>query len=118
MREYINNEDVKDPNKLQLLFQKRVYPYEYMDAWERFEEEALPGKDAFYNKLKMKKFSGEDYKHAQEVWKAFGCKIVGDYHNLYLKTDVLLLADVFENFRETFTPRITTQGQVSAGMPF
>ena len=72
-----------------------------MDSWERFDEEALPGKDAFYSKLKMEHLSDEDYKHAQEVWNAFGCETLDDYHNLYLNTDVLLLADVFENFRET-----------------
>ena len=70
-----------------------------MDSWERFEEEALPEKDAFYSKLKMEHISDEGYKHAHEVWNAFECKTLGDYHNLYLKTDVLLLADVFENFR-------------------
>ena len=71
------------------------------DSWERFEEEALPEKDAFYSKLKMEHINDEDYKHAHEVCNAFECKTLGDYHNLYLKTDVLLLADVFENFRET-----------------
>lgn len=89
----------KDPNKLELLLQKGIYPYEYTDSWKWFDEEVLPEKDSFYSKLKMEHVSDEDYKHAQEVWKAFECKNLGDYHNLYLKMDVLLLADVFKNFR-------------------
>ena len=97
----IMSEYEKDPNKLKLLLQKGVYPYEYVYSWERFDEETLPEKDAFYSKLKMEHITDEDYKHAQEVWIAFECKNLGDFYNLYLKTDVLLLADVFENFRET-----------------
>ena len=73
----------------------------YMDAWSRFEETALPPKEAFYSELKREGISDEDYAHAQAVWQAFECKNLGDFHDKYLETDVLLLADVFENFRKT-----------------
>lgn len=72
-----------------LLFQKGIYPYEYIDSWERFEETSLPAREAFYSNL-----TEEEYEHAQKVWKE-----MGDYHDLYVETDVALLADVFENFR-------------------
>ena len=72
-----------------------------MDDWSRFLKVTLPQKEAFYSKLSLKGFSDEDYAHEQNVWETFGCTTVGDYHDLYLRTDVLLLADVFENFRGT-----------------
>ncbi|KAL9987123.1 hypothetical protein ACROYT_G001374 [Oculina patagonica] len=76
-----------------------IYPYEYMDSWERFSETSLPEKEKFYSKLNDEHITDEEYDHAKRVWEAFGCKTLGDYHNLYVKTDVTLLADVFENFR-------------------
>ena len=91
----------EDPARRKLLLQKGHYPYEYMDAWSRFEETALPLKEAFYSELKREGISDDDYAHAQAVWQAFECKNLGDFHDKYLETDVLLLADVFENFRET-----------------
>ena len=90
-----------DHQKRQLLLRKGVYPYEYMDSWERFEETALPPKEAFYSKLSDEHISDSDYAHAQHVWKTFECRTLGDYTVLYCRTDVLLLADVFENFRKT-----------------
>lgn len=83
--------------------QNGIYPYEYMDAWDRFKEPELPPKEAFYSKLADEHISEEDYTHAQKVWKAFSCKTLGDYHDLYNRTDLLLLAasDVFEHFRKT-----------------
>ena len=91
----------EDPARRKLLLQKGHYPYEYMDAWSRFEETALPPKEAFYSELKREGISDDDYAHAQAVWQAFECKNLGDFHDKYLETDVLLLADVVENFRET-----------------
>ena len=70
-----------------------------MDSWERFVETRLPGKEKFYSKLNNEHITDEEYAHAQRVWEAFGCKTQGDYRDLYVKTDVALLADVFENFR-------------------
>ena len=85
--------------KLSLVKRKGVYPYEYMDSLERFNENKLPPKEAFYSRLSGEGISDEDLKHAEKVWKVFGMKTLQDYHDLYNVTDVLLLADVFENFR-------------------
>ena len=85
--------------KLSLVKRKGVYPYEYMDSLERFKENKLPPKEAFYSRLMGEGISDEDYEHAEKVWKVFGMKTLQDYHDLYNVTDVLLLADVFENFR-------------------
>ena len=85
-------------DKLSLLTRKGVYPYDYMNTLEKLKETELPPKEAFYSKLNDEGISDKDYTHAQRVWKAFGMKTLEDYHNLYNKLDVLLLADVFENF--------------------
>ena len=85
--------------KLSLVKRKGVYPYEYMDSLERFNENKLPPKEAFYSRLSGEGISDEDLKHAEKVWKVFGMKTLQDYHDLYNVTDVLLLAVVFENFR-------------------
>ena len=81
--------------------QKCVYPYDYMDPFNRFSEKKLPNKDDFYSILNDEHISDTQYVHPIEVWKTFKLKNMGEYHDLYLKTDVLLLADVFENFRKT-----------------
>ena len=85
--------------KLSLVKRKGVYPYEYMDSLERFKENKIPPKEAFYSRLTGEGISDEDLKHAEKVWKVFGMKTLQDYHDLYNVIDVLLLADVFENFR-------------------
>ena len=84
----------------ELLTRKEVYPYEYMSSWDKFKE-SLPLIEAFYSELSMSKISEDDYQHAQQVWKEFGIRNLGDYHDLYLRTDVVLLANVFEAFRDT-----------------
>ena len=71
-----------------------------MDNRERFDETLLPDKEAFYSELKLEDITDEDYKHAQKVWEVFGIKDLGEYHDLYVQSDALLLADVFENFRD------------------
>ena len=83
------------------MIRKGVYPYEYVDSWKKFEETSLPPKDAFYSRLNMKGISDQDYEHAQQVWNTMEKKALGCHHNTYLKKDVLLLADVFETFRNT-----------------
>ena len=93
----------EDYSELQydLLTRKGVYPYEYINYWDRFNETQLPPISAFYSNLNMSSISEEDYQHAQRVWKEFGIRDLRDYHDLYLRTDVVLLANVFEAFRDT-----------------
>ena len=86
--------------KLELLLKKGIYPYDYMDSVERFEETELPKKEAFFSKLNGEAVSEEDYEHAKKVWNEFEMKTFREYHDLYNQLDVLLLADVFENFRD------------------
>ena len=86
-------------NKFILLLRKGVYPYEYMDSWEKFDETTLPPKEAFYSNLNLEDISDEDYAHAQKVWDVFEIKNLDEYHDLYVQSDTLLLEDVFENFR-------------------
>ena len=85
--------------KLDLIKRKGVYPYEYMDSIERFKDTTLPLKESFYSSLNDEHINDEDYEHAKKVWDAFEMKSLKDYHELYNETDVLLLTDVFENFR-------------------
>ena len=85
---------------LALMTQKGVYPYEYIDSFEWFQELQLPPKDAFYSSLTEEDISEIDYTHAQRVFNHFDMTDLGDYHNFYLLTDMLLLADVLENFRD------------------
>ena len=82
-----------------LLLRKGVFPYDYFNNPDKLNEQCLPSREQFYSKLSMSGISDEDYSHAQEVWNEFNCKTFGDYHDIYLALDVLLLADVFENFR-------------------
>ena len=70
-----------------------------MDSWERFNEKSLPDKKAFYSELYLEDITDEDYAHAQKIFKEFGLRNLGDYHDWYVQCDTLLLADVFENFR-------------------
>ena len=74
----------------ELLVRKGIYPYEYMSSWDKLAESQLPPKKAFYSNLNM-----------SNVWNAFNIKNLGEYYDLYLKTDVILLANVFETFRDT-----------------
>ena len=93
----------EDYSELQydLLTRKGVYPYEYINSWDRFNETQLPPIDVFYSNLNMSSISEEDYQHAQRVWKEFGIHNLGDYHDLCLRTDVVLLANMYEAFRDT-----------------
>ena len=87
--------------KLDLMTRKGVYPYDYMNSFVKFNETILPTKNDFYSILNDESITYEAYQHAKKVWKTFKIKTMGEYHDLYLKSDVLLLADVFENFRKT-----------------
>ena len=81
------------------LLRKGVYPYEYMDSWGRFDETSLPNKEDFYCSLNMEDITDIDYRLAKKVFKEFKINNLGDYHDLYVQSDTLLLADLFENFR-------------------
>ena len=87
------------PEEVELIKQKGFYPYEFMDTEEKFKNTKLPPREAFYSKLSGKGITEKNYKHACNVWNTFKMKTFKDYHKLYNETDVLLLADVFENFR-------------------
>ena len=86
--------------RLKLLKRRGVYPYDYMDCFERLSETTLPPIESFYSELNKSGISEDNYTHVQNVWETFEMETLQDYHDLYLKTDVLLLADVFENFRD------------------
>ena len=83
-----------DLNKFVLLLRKWVYPYEYMDSWERFDQTSLPDKKAFFSKLNEQGIIDKDYANAEKAW-----EVSDEYHDLYVLSDTLLLAEVFENFR-------------------
>ena len=81
---------------------KGVYPYEDIDNWEKFDETTIPPKEAFHSNLNLEDIRDEDYAHAQNVWEVFEINNRGEYHDLYVQSDTLLLADVFENVRHIF----------------
>ena len=87
--------------RLDLLSKKGVYPYDFMDNFEKFNNRELPSKNQFYSILNDEHITDDEYIHTKEVWDTFYIKTMGDYHDLYLVSDVLLLTDVFENFRKT-----------------
>ena len=89
-----------DLNKFLILLRKGVYPCEYMDGWDRFNEKVLPDKDSFYSNLTMEDISKTCYARANNVFKKFNINNLGEYHDLYVRSDTLLLADILENFRQ------------------
>lgn len=92
---YVTNDD-----DLDLLTDKGVYPYDYMNSFDRFREKQLPPKEAFYSHLTESHIEDKEYERAKRIWEHFGVKNLGEYHDLYLRTDVLLLTDIYENFRD------------------
>ena len=88
-------------HQFDLIKRKGVHPYDYLDSFARLDESRLPSQDAFCNKLSDSSCSDGEYAHATRVWTVFGCESMADYHDIYLKCDVLLLADFFEKFRAT-----------------
>jgi hypothetical protein len=84
----------------ELLFAKGIFPYEWSDSFEKFDRTELPPKDAFYSQMNEEGITDDEYLRAQNIWTAFDCQTFKDYHDLSLKTDALLLSDVFENFRD------------------
>ena len=101
-RDFIYTKDYfTDPVQFNLMKRKGVYPYDYMDSFSKFNDRELPQREEFFRLLTNENISEDDYKHAKDVWNTFNLKNMGEYHDLYLKTDILLLTDVFENFRKT-----------------
>ena len=82
-----------------MLLRKSIYPYEHIDSWERFDETTIPPKEAFYSELNLENNTYKDYEHVKKVWKVFGIKNFGEYHDFYVQWDTFSLSDVFENFR-------------------
>ena len=90
-----------DLNKFIMLLRKGVYPYEYIDEWDKFNEKIIPSKESFYSNLTLENISETDYAHVNNVFKTFNINNLGECHDLYVRSDTLLLADVFENFRQS-----------------
>ena len=90
----------QDDEKFDKMIRKGVFPYEWLTCINSLAETKLPSKNAFYSRLNFSGISDEDYTQAKRVWTTFGMTSMREYHDLYLKTDALLLADVFENFRD------------------
>jgi len=107
--------------EFQLMGKKRIFPYEYLDSACRLEETSLPPREAFYSNLTERECSQEDYDHDLKVWSHFSCSTFTDCLELYFKTDVFLLTDIFENFRKIvckfihLTQLSTLQHQVYLG---
>merc|ERR1712208_46795 len=89
-----------DENAFELLTRKGVYPYEYMNSWEKMNETKLPSKEDYFSQLTGKGISEKDYDFAHKLYNSFKLKNLGELHDLYMGSDVNLLADVFEAFRE------------------
>ena len=89
-----------DEDDLKLLLRKGVFPYDWFDGFSKLNALKIPPKEEFYSALYDSHVSDEDYAHAQNVWDNFKMRSMRDYHDLYLKTDTILLADLFENFRD------------------
>ena len=110
------------PEHMELLCQKGYYPYEWVNGVDKLDHKGLPPKNSFYSSLKQETITDKEYKHAQNVYKQLNGKTFKDYHMTYLKCGVLLLADLFENFRKhawpttSWTPPIISPLLVLLGM--
>ena len=93
-------------DKTNMMLRKGVFPYDWFDGFDKLNETQLPPKEAFYSKLNDEDITEDNYQHAKKVWETFNMKTMREYHDLYLKSDVLLLADVFENFRDVCSEKL------------
>ena len=89
-----------------------------MVSWEKFDETTIPPKEVFYSTLNLEDISDEDYEHVQNVWNVFEIKNGGEYHDLYVQSDTLLLADVYENFRNMCLDKYGLDACISMGFLF
>ena len=96
---YLNEEFSGE--QLKLVKEKEIYPYEYVNSFKIFNEDELSDKSKFFSSLKDNGVNEKEYDTAVNIWKVFKIKNIGEYHHLYIETDVLLLADVFEKFVQT-----------------
>lgn len=90
----------KNDEEFKLVTKKGTCPYDYLSSWDKLKETALPPKESFFSKLNNVEISDEEYSHAQKVWDTFNCKTLSDYTQVYLRTDTLLLSDIFNNYRK------------------
>ena len=103
-RKLIGFEDYFE-ERYELLMRKGVYPYEHVPSWDKFKKTKLPPTEAFYSSLNLSSVSDDDYQHMQRVWNEFNIKNLGEYHNLYLRTDVVLLVNMSEAFKDRYLGR-------------
>ncbi|KAL5267281.1 hypothetical protein ACHWQZ_G004350 [Mnemiopsis leidyi] len=115
-KEYINTEHGDSERKFELLTRKGVYPYSYIDQVEKFDQD-LPEQHIFHNDLTNEPLSNDDYAHVQEIWNEFDMRNLGDLHDLYVVTDVLLLADVLEQYREMCWDRMGLEALCYISLP-
>ena len=85
--------------QIELLKRKGVYPYDFTSSFDSLKVKELPRIEDFYSHLNEEEITEADYLHAQRVWRDFNIQNLGEYCDLYLKQDVLLLANIFEDFR-------------------
>ena len=100
---FYNTYQLCDDNieKCKLLFRKGVYPYEYKDSWEKFKTSVPLDKKCYYNELNDENIKDSELDHVKNVCDTFEINNLGVYHNIYVQSDTALLADVFENFRDS-----------------
>ena len=101
------NFDMETLTNIFLLLRRGVSPYEHMDSWEKFDETAFPNKKAFYSEFYLEDITDNYYIHAQKIFKELEIKNLDQYHDLYVQSDTLFLADVFENFKNKCTKYIS-----------
>ena len=95
------SDEFKNDDEFKLMITKGVYPYDFINDYSRMYTTILPAKDRFYNKLNDSNINDKEYEISKNVWNVFKCNKFLDYHNIYLKSDVLLLSDIWSNFRKT-----------------
>lgn len=100
-RSVFEKDDQYTHDQIKLLLGKGVFPHDHVSSFDKLKQETLPFKADFYSKLYESEINDVEYEHAKNVWSAMKIKTLGEYSDVYLKTDVLLLTDIFENFRTT-----------------